>query len=225
MSGFSSPTPQRQYADSNPANGLSEPGEHSLQNPLQDLVVQFSKLPGIGQKSAQRLAFFILSLPQQDVKTMARTLVHTREHIQYCQSCFNISYSDCCFICANTKRMPHQLCVVAEPRDIFALEKTQEYKGLYHVLGGLISPIDGIHPETLRITELIQRLKTGAFSELIFAINPTIEGDATVLYLTHIFKPLPIQKTRLAYGLPVGADMDYADEMTLKKALSGRTAL
>jgi recombination protein RecR len=189
------------------------------------LIQQLSKLPGVGQKSAQRLAFFMLSLPQGEVDTMAQVMKDTRQRIRYCSACYNISYSDACFVCSNPKRNTHQLCVVAEPRDVFAIEKTQEYKGLYHVLGGLISPIDGVHPEALRIAELIQRIKQGHISELIFAINPTIEGDATVLYLTHVFQSLPIQKTRLAYGLPVGSDMDYADEMTLRKALTGRTPL
>ncbi len=195
------------------------------QNPLQALITQLTKLPGVGQKSAQRLAFFFLSLPKPDVTQFAKVLTHTRDNIQYCKHCFNISLSEACFICSDPRRDPHQLCVVAEPKDIFAIERTLAFKGKYHVLGGLLSPIDGIHPELLRIPELVRRLKSEAITELVLAINPTIEGDATILYLTQVLQEWPISKTKLAYGLPVGADMDYADDMTLRKALSGRTPL
>ena len=195
------------------------------QNPLTPLIAQLSKLPGVGQKSAQRLAFFFLSLPKPDVSEFASVLTNTRTHIQYCQRCHNISLSTTCFVCADPKRLAHQLCVVAEPKDIFAIERMMTYKGLYHVLGGVISPLDGIHPEALRIPELLYRLKNDAISEIILAINPTIEGDATVLYLTHILKEFNVSKSKLAYGLPAGADMDYADDLTLRKAFSGRTPL
>ena len=195
----------------------------STQNPISDLVEQLSKLPGIGPKSAQRLAFFLLSIPTPDVKKMASVMVQTRESIQYCKICFNISLESTCHVCSNPQRDQTQVCVVSQPKDIFAIERTGEYKGVYHVLGGLISPIDGIHPELLRISELISRLYTESVKELVLAINPTIEGDATVLYLSHVLKEFPIPKTKLAYGLPVGSDLDYADELTLRKALIGRT--
>jgi recombination protein RecR len=196
-----------------------------LENPLTPLVAQLSKLPGVGPKSAQRLAFFFLSMPPSEVTEFSETLVKTRTSIRYCSRCFNLAFSELCFVCENPARQPHQLCVVAEPKDIFALERTQVYKGLYHVLGGVLSPIDGIHPEVLRIPELIKRLRTEPITELVLAINPTIEGDATVLYLTHILQEFPVSKSKLAYGLPVGSDMDYADEMTLRKSVLGRTPL
>lgn len=195
------------------------------ENPLHGVIQQLTKLPGVGQKSAQRLAFFFLSMPKHDVRTFAQELVQTREKIQYCSKCFNIALAEQCFICLDPKRQVSQLCVVAEPKDIFAIERTQSYKGVFHVLGGVISPIDGVHPEALRIPELIRRLKQDPITELVLAINPTIEGDATVLYLSHVLKEFNVTKSKLAYGLPVGADMDYADDMTLRKALSGRTPL
>ena len=195
------------------------------QNPLTGLIQQLSKLPGVGPRSAQRLAFFFLSLPKPDVARFSDVLLHTRNAIQYCKHCFNLSFSDVCFVCSNPQRNQTQLCIVAEPRDLMALERTGEFKGRYHVLGGLISPIDGIHPDVLRIPELIRRLKDTPVQELIVALNPTIEGDTTALYLGSVLKDLNIPITKLAYGLPVGADIDYADEMTLQKAYMGRTKI
>ncbi len=195
----------------------------SLAHPLAGLMQQFQKLPGVGPKSAQRLAFFILSLPAKEVAEFAKVMVETRQTIRYCERCYNISIEPLCHICQDPLREKDTLCVVAEPRDILALERTREYKGRYHVLGGLISPLDGIHPEVLRINELVQRLKHESVRELILAINPTIEGDATSLYLTQLLKNDAPKISKLAYGLPVGADMDYADELTLQKALRGRT--
>lgn len=195
------------------------------QSPLASLVQQFTKLPGIGEKSAQRLAFFVLSMPKKDVERFSEVMTDTRRRMKYCQYCFNLSYTDTCFICANPKRNQSQLCVVAEPRDIFALERSGEYKGIYHVLGGLISPIDGIQPEALRIYELLNRCKTMELNEIVIALNPTIEGDATGLYLHSLLKEYNVKISKLAYGLPVGSDIDYADEMTLQKALIGRTVL
>ncbi len=194
-------------------------------HPLHALISQLCKLPGVGQKSAQRLAFFFLSLPQPSVQEFSQVLLHTRQHIQYCQTCFNISFQPTCSICLDPNRNTKILCVVAEPKDMFALERTGDFKGIYHILGGVISPLDGIHPQALRIAELIHRLQESLSSEIIFAINPTIEGDATVLYLMHALHAYPAKKTRLAYGLPVGSDLDYADDLTLKKAFSGRTQL
>lgn len=196
-----------------------------VQNPLHDIVGQLSKLPGIGPKSAQRLSFFFLSLSKKEVAEFARVVVHTRENIRYCETCFNIAFSERCHICINPLRQAKQLCVVAEPKDVFAIERTQEYKGVYHVLGGVVSPIDGIHPDSLRMAELMDRIKTQGIEEIILAINSTIEGDATVHYLSYLLKEFPGKKTKLAYGLPVGADMDYTDDLTLRKALLGRTGL
>jgi recombination protein RecR len=192
------------------------------QNPLSALIEQLTKLPSIGQKSAQRLAFFFLSLSKAEVQQFAKTLSDTRENIKYCQTCFNISFAHQCMLCKSPLRNPKLLCVVAEPKDIFAIERTQEFKGLYHVLGGLISPIDGVKPDMLRISELISRVRNDQFSEVILALNPTVEGETTSLYLSSCLKEYPISITKLAYGLPVGADIDYADDMTLQKALSGR---
>lgn len=194
-------------------------------NPLSQLIEQLSLFPGVGEKSAQRMAFFLLSLPKEKVRKLGETIIDTREKIRYCDRCFNISLTPTCFICENPSRNVHQLCIVASPKDIFALEKSGEYKGLYHVLGGLLSPIDGIHPETLRLTELMHRCETETFQEIIFAINATIEGEATMLYLADLLTRYTIPITKLAYGLPVGADIDYADEITLQRALAGRRNL
>ena len=196
-----------------------------MEHPLQPLITQLCKLPGVGQKSAQRLAFFLLTLPLDSVREFAQVMFDTRKNIQYCQECFNISVTQTCHICQDVGRVSHGLCVVAQPKDILALERTHSFKGVYHVLGGVISPLDGIYPDVLRIKELIGRIQTLNVSEIVFAINPTIEGDATVLYLTDALRKMPCKKTRLAYGLPVGGDLDYADELTLKKAFMGRTLI
>jgi recombination protein RecR len=196
-----------------------------IKNPLEDLIKELCKLPGIGAKSAMRLAFFFLTLPIEEVHKISSAISSTREKITYCKKCYSISLTDRCFVCSDITRNISQLCIVAEPRDLFAIEKTREFKGLYHVLGGLISPIDGIHPETLRIQELIARLKQDAIKEIILAINPTIEGDATILYLSKILEPFQIKLTKLAYGLPIGSNIDYADEITLQKSLLGRTLI
>lgn len=196
-----------------------------MESPLQELIDQLSILPGVGPKSAQRLAFFLLELPQKEVLRFAEVMVRTRQSIKYCRVCYNISFEDLCHICRDEGRDRKRLCIVAEPKDILAIERTREYHGLYHVLGGVISPIEGIHPEALRIRELLDRLKRDPFSEIILAINPTIEGDTTVLYLTDLLKPFNAPLFRLAYGLPVGADMDYADDLTLLKAYTGRTRI
>ena len=196
-----------------------------IQNPLQPLIQELSRLPGIGEKSAQRLSFFFLSLPLSEVQKFATTLINTRQKIQFCDICFNIALNQTCHICMDDGRDKDKLCLVAEPKDVFSLEKTQEFKGRYHVLGGLLSPIQGIHPEMLRIKELIYRLKSNPIQELIFAINPTIEGEATILFLKDVLKPYSLTLSKLAYGLPIGSDMDYADQLTLKRALSGRGML
>ncbi len=194
-----------------------------LHHPLQALISHLSKLPGVGAKSAQRLAFFLLQMPASDVRAFAQEMIRTRETIQYCQCCFNISFAPVCAICEDTGRDVSVLCVVAEPKDIFPLERAHEFRGRYHVLGGLISPLDGFGPDVLRIPELLDRVKSHGISEVILALSPTVEGDATMLYLTKLLLPLRVPVTKLAYGLPMGADIEYADDMTLLKAFQGRT--
>ena len=179
----------------------------------------------MGKKSAQRLAFHFLSQTQDVVDQLAETMVRTRRNIRYCDTCFNISLSERCHICSDAGRDEHVLCVVSEPRDVFSVERTHHYHGHYHVLGGLISPLDGIHPEVLRIQELVERLRSGTFTEIILAINPTVEGDATLLYLNSVLASFQIKTTKLAYGLPMGGDIEYADELTLQQAFHGRTGI
>lgn len=196
-----------------------------MTNPLEALTKQLSQFPGVGEKSAQRMAFFLLSLPKEKVAHMATVMTSTRERIRYCNRCFNLSFEPECFICANPNRIRNQVCVVASPKDIYALEKAGEYKGLYHVLGGLLSPLDGMHAEVLRIQELMQRLREEAFDEVILALNSTIEGEATMLYLNERLSSFNTLVSKLAYGLPVGADLDYTDEVTLQRAISGRARM
>jgi recombination protein RecR len=190
--------------------------------PLAKLIEQFQKFPGIGPKSAQRMAFHVLGMSQQSVREFADSLVDAKEKVRNCSRCFHMSSVDPCEICINEKRDKHTICVVAESKDVIALERTREYKGSYHVLTGLISPLDGKGPDQLSIKELINRVHDEEVSEVILAINPTIEGDATVLYLNHLLKPLTPMVTRIAFGLPVGADLEYADDVTLSRALEGR---
>ena len=189
--------------------------------PLARLIDELQKLPSIGQKTAQRLAFFILKMQAAEVRQLAEALIQAKEQIRYCSLCSNLSAEDPCEMCANPQREDTIICVVAEPRDLVALERSKEFRGRYHVLQGLISPLDGIGPEQLKIKELLRRLN-GPVQEVILAINPTVEGDATVLYLSRLIKPLGPRVTRLAFGLPIGGDLEYADEMTLAKALEGR---
>jgi recombination protein RecR len=191
---------------------------------FEELVEEFSRLPGIGRKSAQRLALYILKLPKEDVINIAKALVNVKEKMKYCSSCWNFTEEDPCGICASTKRDRRIICVVEEPNDVIALEKTNEYKGLYHVLGGSLSPLDGIGPEDLKVKELLARM-TNDVEEVIFAINPTIEGEATMIYLMRLLKPLGLKITRLARGIPIGTDLEYADEATLIRALEGRVAV
>ena len=195
-----------------------------LTNPLQELLDELVVLPGIGPKSAERLAFFLLTLPIERINKFCETISNTYSKIKYCQNCYNISTENICSVCADTNRLSRILCIVAEPKDIFAIEKTA-YRCKYHVLGGLISPIDGIHPEILRIKELINRIKNEQVQEVILAINSSIEGETTILYLTDLLADFKINISRLAHGLPMGADIDYIDEITLKKAFDGRTKI
>lgn len=188
--------------------------------PLGSLIDEFNKMPGIGPKSAQRLAFYVLQASEGEIKELVSSIEEAKKKIKYCSKCFNLTVDDPCDICRDDGRDSSRVCVVAEPKDLIAIEKTREYKGLYHVLGGVISPLDGIGPDNLRVKELLSRLD--GVNEMIFALNPTVEGEATIMYLTRLLKPLGIKLTRIAYGLPVGSDMDYADEVTLTKAFEGR---
>lgn len=194
-------------------------------NPLTSLIDNLKKLPGVGDKSAQRIAFYILGMPEKEVDSISLSMQNSRKLISYCQTCFNITLKSTCYICNDDKRISDNICIVAEPKDVFAIEKTGAYLGKYHVLGGLISPLDGIQPESLRIKELISRLKQGEFKEVFFAINPTVEGDSTVMYLSSILTPLNLNLTKLAFGLPMGSDIDYVDEITLTKAISLRRTI
>ena len=180
---------------------------------LQQLIEEFSRLPGIGRKSAQRIALFILKRPREEVVRMAKALVNVKDRIRYCSVCCNITEQDPCAICASPKRDRTIICVVEEPNDVIALERTDEFRGMYHVLGGSLSPLDGIGPEELKVKELLMR------------VNPNVEGEATTIYLTRLLKPLGVRVSRIARGLPVGGDLEFADEATLSRALEGRISL
>ena len=186
------------------------------------LIEQFQKFPSVGPKSAQRMAFYLLRMPKSDVENFARAVIEAKEKTKTCEICYNISSSSPCEICSSTGRDRSVICVVAESKDLIAIEKTNEYKGLYHVLQGLISPIDGIGAEDIRIKELLNRLTDEQVKEVILAISPSVEGEATSLYLTRLIKPFGIKVSRIAFGLPVGADIEYADEITIAKAIEGR---
>jgi recombination protein RecR len=191
---------------------------------LQQLIEEFARLPGIGRKTAQRLALYVLKQPREEVVKMARSLVNVKDRIRYCSSCWNITEEDPCTICSSHKRDRSIICVVEEPNDVLALEKTNEFRGLYHVLGGSLSPLDGIGPEELKVRELLQRIN-GETAEVILAMNPNVEGEATTIYLTRLLKPLGVKVTRIARGIPVGGDLEFADEATLTRALEGRVVL
>jgi recombination protein RecR len=180
-----------------------------------------AKLPGLGRKSAQRLVFFLLKIPRPEVEALAAALVALKEKVRSCSSCFNITETDPCPICANPRRERRMLCVVEEANDVLALENTGEYRGLYHVLGGALSPLDGIGPDNLRVRELVARLQSG-IDEVILATNPTVEGEATAIYLANLIRPLGPRLSRIARGIPVGGDLEYTDEITLTRALEGR---
>ncbi|HUN65836.1 MAG TPA: recombination mediator RecR [Bacteroidota bacterium] len=191
---------------------------------LNRLVEEFAGLPGIGRKSAQRLAMYVLKLPMEEVRGMARALVDVKEKITYCTTCWTFTEQNPCAICANPQRDRSLLCVVEEPNDVLALERTNGYRGLYHVLGGALSPLNGVGPEDLRLKELIDRIGTDV-REVIIALNPNIEGEATTLYLSRLLTPLNLQITRLARGIPIGGDLEFADEATLARALEGRVSV
>lgn len=192
---------------------------------VEQLVEQFAQLPGIGRKTAHRLALFVLKMNRDDVVTLARALVNVKDKVRYCSVCSNITETDPCAICSSAKRDRSTICVVEEPNDVLAVERTNEYRGLYHVLGGALSPLDGIGPDDLRIKELLQRTGSAGVAEIILALNPNVEGEATTLYLSKLLKPLGMKVTRIARGLPVGSDLEYADEATLSRALEGRIAV
>lgn len=186
------------------------------------LIEQFQKFPSVGPKSAQRMAFHVLKMPQNEVEKFAKSIVEAKENTFACEICFNLSSSNPCEICQSNSRDKSTICVVAETKDLIAIEKTNEYKGVYHVLQGLISPIDGIGANDIRIKELLQRVAENDIKEIILALSPSVEGEATSLYLSKLLKPFEIKISRIAFGLPVGADLEYADEITLAKALEGR---
>lgn len=190
--------------------------------PIAKLIDELSKLPGVGNKTAQRLAFHILNMSFEDVEQLSDSIINAKKNIRYCKVCCNITDSDLCSICSNTKRDSSMICVVEDPKDVVAMEKTREFKGLYHVLNGAISPMEGIGPEEIRIKELLKRAADNEIKEIIIATNPNIEGEATAMYISRLLKPIGIKVTRIAHGVPVGGDLEYADEVTLMKALEGR---
>jgi len=189
---------------------------------VQDLIDELGRLPGVGPKSAQRIAFHLLQADDTDVRRLAEVLIEVKARVRFCSICFNVSEDDLCRICRDPRRDQTVLCVVEEYKDVVAIERTREFKGRYHVLGGAISPIDGIGPDQLRVRELMMRLSDGTVTELILATDPNLEGEATATYLTRMLKDLDLSVTRLASGLPVGGDLEYADEVTLGRALAGR---
>jgi recombination protein RecR len=193
-----------------------------LPEPVERLIEEFSRLPGIGPKTASRLAFFLLRAPKEQSQQLAEALRQMRERITFCDVCYNISESSPCPLCADDGRDRGMICVVEEPLDVIAVERTREFRGLYHVLHGVISPVDGIGPEDLKIEPLMERVRLGGVREVIVATNPNMEGEATAMYLSRLLAPLGIRATRLARGLPMGSDLEYADEVTLSRALEGR---
>ena len=190
--------------------------------PVARLIQEFHKLPGVGPKSAQRLTYYLLRAPQEEAQALAQAILEVKEKIAFCTICENVTDTDPCLICADSQRDRSIICVVEEPLDILALERSRSYHGLYHVLHGVISPMDGIGPDDLKVEELLGRLKGGGVSEVILATNPNLEGEATAMYLNRLLRPLGLRVTRLARGLPTGADLEYADDLTLARALEGR---
>lgn len=190
--------------------------------PLARLVEQFRRLPGIGPKSATRLAYHVLAMDKQQSRELAEAIIEAKEKIGYCSICFNLTDRDPCQVCQSEERVSGQICVVEEPQDVAAMERTREYRGLYHVLHGSLSPLDGVGPDELRIKELLMRMQAGDVQEVIMATNPNVEGEATAMYIARLLKPLGLKVTRIAHGLPMGGDLEYADEVTLSKAFENR---
>jgi len=193
--------------------------------PISAMTAELSRLPGIGQKTAQRLAYFIASMPLEDVRSLSVALWEGRKAIRFCTTCGNYAAGETCSVCADPRRHNGQICVVRDPRDVAALERMHEYGGLYHVLHGTLSPMDGVGPEDIHIRELLARLQSEQVSEVILATNPDVEGEATASYLARLLKPMGVHCTRIAHGVPVGGDLEYTDEVTLQKALEGRREL
>ncbi len=189
---------------------------------VQQLIDEFGRLPGVGPKSAQRIAFYLLKAPKDDAFRLSNAITEAKDKVQFCDRCFNVAEAPLCGICSDDRRDSHLLCVVEEPRDVVAVERTNEYKGRYHVLQGAISPIEGVGPDQLRVKELLARLGPEGVTEVILCTNPNIEGETTAMYLARLLGPLGIEITRIASGLPVGGDLEYADELTLGRALEGR---
>lgn len=193
--------------------------------PLTRLIEQFEKLPGLGKKSAQRLAFYVLNMPQEKADEFTNAIITARKTIKKCSVCQNLTDNEKCEICNDKSRDKQTICVVERPKDVIAFEKTKEYNGVYHVLHGLISPIDNIGPNEIHIKELLSRISADDVKEVIMATNPTVEGEATAMYIARLLKPLGVKTTRLAYGIPVGGELEYADEVTLYRALQGRNEI
>lgn len=193
--------------------------------PVENLIEQFQKLPGVGRKTAQRLAFFILSLPEAEAQGFANAIINAKQTVKFCSVCQNLTDTEVCGICEDKSRDSETICVVSDPKDVAAIEKTREYNGLYHVLHGCISPMNGIGPDDVRIKELIARVAQGGVREVIMATNPDTEGEATAMYISRLLKPFGVATSRLAYGIPVGGHLEYADEMTLTRALTGRRVM
>ena len=192
---------------------------------IEKLIQSFEKLPSIGNKTAARLAFYILNASEEETNEFVSSIINAKKNLKYCSKCYNISDTDPCPICGNPKRDQSQICVVEDVRDIIAMERTHEFRGVYHVLHGSISPMNGIGPDDIKIKELLARLMDGQVKEVILATNPRVEGEATAMYLSKLIKPLGIKATRIAHGIPVGGDLEYTDEITLTKALEGRREL
>lgn len=193
--------------------------------PLANLYEQLRRLPGVGSKTAMRLAYHIMDMPAEDVYQLAQALNNAKQQIHYCKQCFNLTDAELCDVCSDSSRERNTLCVVEQPQDIAAMERSRGYRGLYHVLHGVLSPLDGIGPDNLRIRELFQRLQTDSINEVILATNSNVEGEATATYLAQLLKPVGITVSRIAHGLPVGGELEYADEVTLSRALENRRVL
>jgi recombination protein RecR len=201
------------------------PTPGSIAGPVAALINEFSKLPTVGPKTAARLVFYLLNRPRNEAQSLAEAILAVKDHVRFCSICFSLTENDPCELCTDERRDASIICVVAEAKDVYAIERTGAYRGRYHVLGGLISPMDGIGPAQLRVKELVERIGRESPKEIIIATNPNAEGEATALYLSRLLQPLGVSVTRLAYGLPIGGDLDYADEITLAKALEGRREL
>ena len=193
--------------------------------PLRELIEEFNKLPGIGNKTAQRLAFYVMNLPEEKSAKLANAIINAKKNIRYCSVCQNLSESEVCNICSNTARDHSIICVMESPRDIMQMERTNEYKGVYHVLNGAISPMDNITPDDIKIKELVARVAEGGIKEVIMATNPNLEGEATSMYISKLLKPFGVKVTKIAHGVPVGGELEFADEVTLGKALNWRVEI